>query len=62
MKRITRDRRLTPEETARYKEIRQQIAEELPDLIARHHKRVASLDQLRDLFQQMKAADHRGPS
>ena len=46
MKRIIRDRRLTPEEAAKYKAIRQQVAEELPDLIARHHERMASLDQL----------------
>lgn len=60
MKRITRDRRLTPEEAAKYKTIRQQIAEELPDLIARHHERIASDDQLedllKDLFQQLKDA------
>lgn len=56
MKRITRDRRLTPEEAANYKEIRQKIAEELPDLIARHHERMASHDQLQDLFLQLKAA------
>ncbi len=41
MKRITRDRRLTPEEAAKYKAIREQVAEELPDLIARHDERLA---------------------
>ena len=35
MKRIVRNRRLTPEEAAKYKAIRQQVADELPDLIAR---------------------------
>ena len=40
-----RDRRLTPEEAAKYKAIREQIAAELPDLIARHHDRMAKLDQ-----------------
>ena len=37
MKHITRDRRLTPEEAARYNAIRAEIAAELPDLNARHH-------------------------
>src|SRR5438046_100845 len=56
MKRISRDRRLTPEETARYKTIREQVAAELPELIARHHARMAALDQLQELFLQLKAA------
>src|SRR5713101_5552022 len=56
MKRITRDRRLTPEEAAKYKVIREQVAEELPDLIARHHERMATLDQLQELLLQLKAA------
>jgi DNA-binding Xre family transcriptional regulator len=56
MKRITRDRRLTPEETAKYKVIREQVAEELPELIARHHERMAMLDQLHDVLAQLKAA------
>ncbi|MFO0964817.1 MAG: helix-turn-helix transcriptional regulator [Gemmataceae bacterium] len=56
MKRITRDRRLTPEEAAKYKVVREQVAQELPDLIARHHDRMATLDQLQDLILQLKAA------
>ena len=56
MKRITRDRRLTHEEAAKYKAIREQVAEELPDLIARHHERMATLDQLQELLRQLKAA------
>src|SRR3981081_2790617 len=56
MKRIIRDRRLTPEEAAKYKAIREQVAEELPDLIARHHERMAALDQLQELLRQLKAA------
>jgi DNA-binding XRE family transcriptional regulator len=56
MKRITRNRRLTPEEAAKYKAIREQIAEELPDLIARHLERMATLDQLHALLLQLKAA------
>ena len=42
MKRITRNRRLTPEEAAKYKDIRQQVADELPELIKRHHERTAA--------------------
>jgi hypothetical protein len=53
MKRIIRKQRLTPEESAKYTAIREQVAEELPDLIARHHERSASLDQLQELLRQL---------
>jgi len=56
MKRITRDRPLSPVEAARSLEVREQIAEELPDLIARHQERLAALDQLDELLSQLKAA------
>jgi DNA-binding XRE family transcriptional regulator len=56
MKRIIRDRRLTPEEAAKYKGVRKQIADELPDLVERHHERMAALDQLQELLAQLKAA------
>lgn len=56
MKRLTRDRRLTSEEAAKYRAIREQVAAELPDLIARHHQRTVGLDQLEDLLTQLKAA------
>lgn len=56
MKRITRDRRLTPAEAAKYKSVRDKVAAELPELIARHHERMASLDQLQELVQQLKSA------
>lgn len=56
MKRITRDRRLTAEEAAKYKAVRDQVAEELPDLIARHHDRMATPDRLQELLLQLKAA------
>ncbi len=56
MKRITRDRRLTPDEAAKLKAVRAQIAEELPELVARHHDRMAALDQLHELLEQLKAA------
>jgi len=56
MKRIIRDRHLTPEEAARYKEIRSQVMNDLPELIERHLDRMASLDQLQPLVAQLKAA------
>jgi DNA-binding XRE family transcriptional regulator len=55
MKRITRDRPLTPEEAAKYRSVREQVAAELPELIARHHERMASLDQLQYVVDQLKA-------
>ena len=56
MKHVIRDRRLTSDEAAKYKVIREQVAEELPDLIARHHERVATLEQLQELLTQLKSA------
>ena len=56
MKRITRSEHRSSEDAAKYKAIRQQIASELPALIARHHERMASLDQLNELLAQLKAA------
>jgi ribosome-binding protein aMBF1 (putative translation factor) len=56
IKRIIRDRRLTPEDAARYKEIREQVSAELPELIKRHHERMAAQDELQDLLKQPKAA------
>jgi hypothetical protein len=44
MKRIVRDRRLTPEEVAKYDLIRKQVEGELPELIAAHHQRMAERD------------------
>jgi DNA-binding phage protein len=56
MKRITRERRLTAEEAAKYQAVREQVTEELPDLLARHHQRVAALDKIEDLLKQLKSA------
>ena len=56
MKRIIRNRRLTPEEVAKYKAVREQVGEELPDLVERHQERMAFLDQLQELLIQLKAA------
>ena len=43
LRRITRDSRLSPEEAAENREIRKQVTEELPELIARHEERAPSL-------------------
>ena len=53
---ITRDRPLSSVEAAKFKAIREKIAEELPELVARHHERTARLDSLDELLQQLKDA------
>jgi predicted transcriptional regulator len=56
VKRIVRDPRLTSEEAAGYKTVREQVAAELPELIERHDQRTAALDELQELLSQLKAA------
>lgn len=56
MKRINRDRRLTPAEAVTYRAAREQVAAELPELVARHQERMANLDQLQELLLHLKAA------
>ena len=56
MKRINREQRVAPDEAAKYKTVRKQVADELPELIARHHERMASLDQVAELVGQLKGA------
>jgi DNA-binding XRE family transcriptional regulator len=56
MKRIARNRPLTPDEAAKYRAVREQVADELPELIERHQERMATLDQLQDLLAQLKVA------
>ena len=56
MKPIIRDRRLTADEAAKYNAIWEQVAADLPDLIGRHHQRMASLDEVQELIKQRKAA------
>jgi DNA-binding XRE family transcriptional regulator len=56
MRRNTRNRPLTSEQSAEYRAVRRQVAEELPELVARHHERLAALDQLGELLKQLKAA------
>jgi DNA-binding XRE family transcriptional regulator len=56
VKRITRDRRLTAEEAAKYAQVRAQVAEELPELVARHHEREAAEEVLHELLSELKSA------
>ncbi|MSR53262.1 MAG: XRE family transcriptional regulator [Gemmataceae bacterium] len=55
IRRITRATRLTPEEAARHVAVRKQIAEELPELIARHHERMEAKDLLDKVFCELKS-------
>lgn len=59
MKRITRDRKLTPDEAASVRAVRAKIREELPELTRRHEERTDALDRLRDLLMRLKAARER---
>jgi DNA-binding XRE family transcriptional regulator len=56
LRRIRRNRRLTTKEAAKYQEIRKRIAKEMPELVARHHDRMAALDRFGELLKQLKAA------
>ena len=56
MKRVTRKRRLTPVEAAGYQAIRKKVARELPRLVLRHRERMAIHNQLRQVYDRLKAA------
>ena len=56
MRRIIRDQRLEPGSAAKYREIRKRVAKELPQLVARHQDRIATLDQFGALLKQLKDA------
>jgi len=57
MKRIIRDRKVTPDEAAKNAAIRSQIQAELPELIARHHARLAQREEyLRAVLAQLRAS------
>ena len=68
MKRAKRNRRLTPEEAAKYRAVRQQIEEEKPEIKARirarmAQKRAASRSGAQTLGQRIRAArEARGES
>ena len=59
MRRILRSRKLTSKEAVTYRKIRQQVAGELPQLVARHRQRAASAEELSELLKQLKAARRR---
>jgi len=56
MKRLTREQRLTSEEAVKYNAIREQVSEELPDLVTRHLERVKTIDQLQAVLIALKTA------
>ena len=53
--RPNRGRKLTPEEAAKYRAVREQIKEELPDLIARHAARTKAGAELETVVQELKS-------
>ena len=56
MKRIVRERRLTPAEAAKNRTVRAQVAGELPELLARHDERTVVHEQIYLVWLQLKAA------
>jgi ribosome-binding protein aMBF1 (putative translation factor) len=56
LRRITRDRKLTPDEAATYRKVREQVDAELPQLVARHQQRMQSLEMIESLLPQLRAA------
>jgi DNA-binding XRE family transcriptional regulator len=55
MRRITRERKLSEEEAAKYDAVRRQVAGELPELVARHHQRAAADDLLGEVLAKLQA-------
>lgn len=57
-KQVTRDRKLTPEEAAKYREIREKVESEKPAIIAKAQKarREARRKQLAAVMQELKTA------
>ena len=56
MRRIVRNRRPTEKEATDYRQLREQIKQELPELIARHDHRMETMEKLENLFPQLRAA------
>jgi len=54
VKQIVRDRHLTEEEAAKYRRIRELVAEELPDLQARAQTRLHELREASELFSELR--------
>lgn len=47
LRRVTRDRHLTPEEADKYNTIRQQVENDLPQLLASHEKNEVALEMIK---------------
>jgi DNA-binding XRE family transcriptional regulator len=63
LRRIVRKRKISREEAAKYRAVREAIADELPSLVSRHRDRMAAFDQFAELLRQLKAArEERGLS
>lgn len=56
MTRITRDRKLTAEEAAKYDAVRRQVAGELPELVARHVERAAARARVDAVLAELESA------
>ena len=56
MTRIIQKQPLTAEQAAKYQTVRDQVAAEVPQLTQRHHERLAAVDQVEQLLEQLKAA------
>ncbi len=55
LRRVVRNRKLTRQEAAKYRAVREEVAEELPELVGRHQDRIAAFNQLAELLRQLKA-------
>ena len=63
LKRIIRNVPLAPDEAEKLRDVRRKIAEELPELCARHHEREAVAEHLKVVLAQLKnAREERGLS
>jgi DNA-binding XRE family transcriptional regulator len=52
----SRDRKLTPEEAAKYNQIRRQVAAEKPEILQRSRKRVSELGRIGQQFRNAREA------
>ena len=55
VKRIVRGRRLSPEEAAKYRRIREQVAAELPEIQTRGRRMLATSRAAAQIFQELKS-------
>jgi len=55
VKHVSRGRRLSPEEAAKYRRVREQIREELPEIQARGRQLLSMASSAARIFQELKA-------